>query len=225
MGEAAIPGTPPEVAAGIPAELLHRRPDVRRALRDVAAQSAQIGIAEADFYPRIGVTGFIGYAADDISSLFAAKSFTGIILPNVQWKILNYGRIRNNVRAQDATFHERVFRYQQAVLTAGRETEDALAAFLQYQLQVRSLEESTKEAADAVELVQAQYEGGVVDFNRVLTAQTQLVSQQDQLVAARGNVALSLISVYRALGGGWQYFEKPPPAAQPAPAEPPRKAP
>jgi NodT family efflux transporter outer membrane factor (OMF) lipoprotein len=208
LGDRPIPTTPPDVAAGVPAELLQRRPDVRHALREVAAQSEQIGIAEADFYPRIGVTGFLGYAADDIQHLFAEQSFTGILLPNFQWKILNYGRILNNVRAQDALLKQRVLEYQQAVLNAGRETEDALGAFLQYQLQARSLDVSVKEAEGAVELVQAQYSGGIVDFNRVFTTQTQLVTQQDQLVSARGNIALSLIAAYRALGGGWQSFEK-----------------
>jgi outer membrane protein TolC len=99
-------------------------------------------------------------------------------------------------------------------LTAGREVEDALVAFVQYQLQARSLEESLKETEDAVELVQAQYRGGLVDFNRVITTQSQLVIQQDQLASARGNVAVSLIAVYRALGGGWQSFAcRPPPPA------------
>lgn len=161
-------------------------------------------MAEADFYPQIGVTGFIGYTSNDIRRLFAEKSFTCIILPSFQWKILNYGRILNNVRTQDARLQEKILHYQQSVLSAGREVEDALVAFLQYQLQAQSLEESVREAVDSVELVQAQYRGGLVDFNRVFTTQSQLVTQQDQLAAARGNIALSLISVYRALGGGWQ---------------------
>jgi outer membrane protein TolC len=197
----------PEVAVGIPADLLQRRPDVRRALRDAAARSAQIGAAEADFYPQFGVSGFIGYTSDDIRRLFAENSFTGFILPSLQWKILNYGRVLNNVRYQDAHFQEKVLTYQQTVLTAGREVEDALAGFLQYQLQARSLEESVKEAEGTVELVQAQYQAGLVDFNRVFTTQSQLVTVQDQLAVARGNIALSLIAVYRALGGGWHSFE------------------
>jgi NodT family efflux transporter outer membrane factor (OMF) lipoprotein len=207
LGEAPIPSTPPEVAAGIPAQLLERRPDVRRARHEVAAQCAQIGVAEADFYPQFGVTGFLGYAADDIRRLFDERSFTGLILPGVSWKILNYGRITNNVRYQEARFQERIFQYQQTVLAAGREVEDALAAYLQFQLQARSLEESVKESEEAVRLVQSQYQAGVVDFNRVLTVQAQLVVQQDQLAASRGNIAIGLIAVYRALGGGWQCFE------------------
>jgi NodT family efflux transporter outer membrane factor (OMF) lipoprotein len=210
LKEGPIPATPPDVAVGLPADLLERRPDVRRALQQVAAQSAQIGVAEADLYPQIGVQGFLGYTSDDIRRLFAEKSFTGVILPTIQWKVLNYGRIINNVRAQDAHLQERIFQYQQAALSAGREVEDALVQFLEYQLQARSLEVSVKEAQDSVELVQAQYKGGIVDFNRVFTTQSQLVTLQDQLTAARGNIALSLIAVYRAMGGGWQIFEKDP---------------
>jgi NodT family efflux transporter outer membrane factor (OMF) lipoprotein len=212
LGENSIPATPAEAAVGIPAELLQRRPDVRRALREAAAQSAKIGVAEADFYPQIGVTGFLGYAASDIRRLFAEKSLTGLILPTFSWKILNYGRVLNNVRNQDARFQERVFQYQQTVLQAGREVEDALVAFLQYQLQAQKLEVAVKEAKNSVALVQAQYQGGLVDFNRVFTTQSQLVSQQDQLAVARGNIAASLIAVYRALGGGWQALEPSPSA-------------
>ena len=455
LGETPIPATPPEAAVGIPAQLLQHRPDVRRALRDATAQSARIGVAEADFYPQIGVTGFLGYAASDIHRLFAEKSLTGLILPTFSWRILNYGRVLNNVRNQDARFQEKVFQYrreggrgeewrmrggengraeagqkarrpgvrgsgncgdgaeapvagqptpaqtgtrerrtadgvgpwrddggtatctvrdterrgeqrgnhdrdaaqaepgrtshadwagqkgtpkpsvaaqgvggpaetpsqeprrarptadpgdpdgntdggatrnapdgptrgraraktrprrkarertaggerrhaegdaeneqqgqrkpdhpgerereqdgttgrgraeqgggerrgrkregggrgkrkkesQQTVLKAGQEVEDALVAFLQYQLQAQSLEVAVKEAEDSVVLVQAQYQGGLVDFNRVFTAQSQLVTQQDQLAIARGNIASSLIAVYRALGGGWQAVE------------------
>jgi NodT family efflux transporter outer membrane factor (OMF) lipoprotein len=210
LGDGSIPAVPPSVGVGIPAELINRRPDVRKALRDAASQSAKIGIAEADFYPAIGVTGFMGYAADDLARLFSEKSFTSVVLPNFQWKILNYGRIRNNVRAQNAAFQARVYQYQQTVLIAGREVEDAMVAFLQYQVQARSLEESVRDAADSVEIVQALYKGGLVDFNRVLTAQSQLVALQDQLAVARGNIVVSLIAVSRALGGGWQAFENAP---------------
>jgi NodT family efflux transporter outer membrane factor (OMF) lipoprotein len=207
LGDGPIPPVPPEVAAGIPARLLELRPDVRQALREAAAQCARIGVADADFYPQLGVQGFIGYAASDLRRLFAESSLTGLIFPTFSWRILNYGRVLNNVRNQDARFQEKVFQYQETVLKAGQEVEDALVAFLQYQLQVRSLETSVKESVDSVSLVQAQYQAGLVDFNRVFTTQSQLLAQQDQLAIARGNTAASLVAVYRALGGGWQAFE------------------
>ncbi len=142
----------------------------------------------------------------------------------MQWKILNYGRILNNVRYQDARFQEKVLAYQQTVLTAGREVEDALVAFLQAQLQAKSLAESVRAAEHSVELVLDQYREGRVDYNRVFTLQGQLTTQQDELAATQGNIALNLIAVYRALGGGWQAAEAcaaPPPIAllPPVPAE------
>ena len=185
-----IPSAPAEVAVGIPAELLQRRPDVRKALREAAAQMRQIGIAEADFYPRFGVSGFIGYTSDDIRLLLDARSFTAYVMPSFQWKILNYGRIVNNVRLQEARLQEKILQYQQKVLRAGREVEDALIAFIQSQVQARSLKESTVSAQRSVELVLAQYTEGLVDFNRVFTTQSQLVSLQDQLATVEGNIAL-----------------------------------
>lgn len=207
LPESPIPAPQSVLAVGIPADLLVRRPDVRRAVRSAASQSARIGVAEADFYPQFGVSGFVGFTSDDVATLFTGKSFTAFVLPNFSWKILNYGRVLNNVRYQDARFQEAMLTYQQTVLNAGREVEDALVAFLQYQVQAKRLEESVSAAEDSVELVQAQYRAGLVDFNRVFTAQGQLVSQQDELASARGNIALSLISVYRALGGGWMAFD------------------
>ena len=203
---APIPQAPVDIAVGIPADLLRRRPDMRRAERDVASQSAQIGVAEADLYPRLALNGFIGYAASDLKDLLASKSFIGFIVPTLQWNVLNYGRIANNIRAQDARLEGAALEYQQTVLIAGREVEDALIGFLQAQEQAARLEESVLEAERSVELVILQFEGGVTDFNRVFNAQSTLVTQQDQLATARGNIALNLIQVYRALGGGWEYF-------------------
>ena len=206
LGAGPIPAAPVDIAVGIPADLLRRRPDVRRAEREVAAQSAQIGVAEADLYPRLALNGFLGYAGDDIERLFRATSFTAFIIPTVQWNVLNYGRIANNIRVQDARLEGAALRYQQAALTAGREVEDALVGFLQTQQQAARLDESVREANRSVELVLIQFQGGITDFNRVFNTQGVLVSQQDQLAAARGQIAVNLINVYKALGGGWQYF-------------------
>ena len=201
---APIPRAPVEVAIGLPADLLRRRPDVRHAERMVAAQSAQIGVAEADLYPRLALNGFLGYAADDLRELFSPRSFTGIIVPTLQWNVLNYGRIANNIRLQDARLEEQSLLYQKAVLTAGREVEDSLVGFLEAQQQAIRLQESVQEAERSVELVIIQFRGGVTDFNRVYNTQTVMVTQQDQLATTEGDIALNLIGVYRALGGGWQ---------------------
>jgi len=201
-----IPEAPAEVAVGIPAELLRRRPDVRQAEREVAAQSEQIGIATADLYPRFALNGFLGYAPTEFGDLFSEKSFFAFVFPTFQWKILNYGRLRNNIQMQQARFQGRVLKYQQTVLQAQREVEDALAAFLRAQEQARDLEESVTATERSVELVLTMYRGGIADFNRVYNTQSLLAAQQDQLAQVRGTIALRLIDVYRALGGGWQYF-------------------
>jgi NodT family efflux transporter outer membrane factor (OMF) lipoprotein len=199
-----VPAAPVAAAAGIPAGLLRRRPDIRSAERRVAGQSAQIGIAETDLYPRFSIFGFIGYAANDFSRLFAANSFTGIIAPSFQWQILNYGRMRNSIRTEQARLTAAVASYQKTVLQAGLEADNALIAFLQAQDQVKQLEKSVTAAERSVTLVVAQYRAGTVDFNRVYTNQTALVNQQDQLASGQAGIALQLIALYRALGGGWE---------------------
>src|SRR5690606_19463622 len=139
----------------------------RRAERQVAYQSAQIGVAEADLYPRFALNGFLGYAADDIERLFNSRSFTAFIIPTVQWNVLNYGRIANNIAVQDVRLQGAALEYQQAVLKAGGEVEDALIGFLKSQQQAAKLAESVRDAERSVELVLIQFKGGVVDFNRV----------------------------------------------------------
>lgn len=224
LDAAPIPRAPAEVSIGIPADLLRRRPDVRRAEREVAAQSAQIGIAQSDLYPRLSLNGFLGYAANNFRDLFRTDSFTSFIIPSLQWNVLNYGRIANNIIAQDARLERKALEYQQTVLRGGREVEDGLIGFLQSQQAAASLQQSVAEAQRAVELVLLQYEGGVTDFNRVYNTQSTLVVQQDQLAQAQGDIALRLVDVYRALGGGWKYFvggempqARPQHAAPPAP--------
>ena len=204
LGPAMIPTAPPEVAVGIPAELLRRRPDVRAAERRAAAQSASIGVAVSDLYPAFTVLGTINYEAEKLSNLFDTSSLAGNVGPTFRWNVLNYGRIRNNIILQDARFQELVVRYQNSVLRAGQEVEDALIAFLKAQEQTRSLRESVKAANRSVEIAEIQYREGAIDFNRVFSLQSLLVSQQDQLASAEGNIAASLIRVYKALGGGWQ---------------------
>ena len=125
-----IPKAAPEVAVGIPADLLRRRPDVRRAERQAAAQCAQIGIAEAEFYPHISILGTIDYSAQNFKDLFKEQAFSGNVGPSFTWNILNYGRVLNNVRLQDARFQELVATYQNTVLSAGQDVENGLVTFL-----------------------------------------------------------------------------------------------
>jgi NodT family efflux transporter outer membrane factor (OMF) lipoprotein len=204
LGSNPMPSTPAWVATGIPADLLRRRPDVRSAERQVAAQSAQIGVAEAALYPTIAINGIIGWDAQDFSKLFETRSFLGAVFPSFTWNILNYGRIRNNVRLQEARTQELIATYQNTVLTAGREVQTPLRGFLRSREQAEDLARSVKAATAATELGVQQYRTGIIDFNRVFNLETTQVQQQDQLAVAAGNIALNLVDVYRALGGGWE---------------------
>jgi NodT family efflux transporter outer membrane factor (OMF) lipoprotein len=199
-----VPVTPPDVVVGVPADLVRRRPDVRRAEREVAAQSARIGVAMSDLYPHFSVLGTIGVEAEQFGDLFKSGSMIGEISPGFRWDILNYGRLVNNVRVQDARFQQLAYAYQNQVLEAGREVEDAIVTFLRSQEQARHLAASVDAAARTVEITNEQYSQGAVDFTPVFLFQEQLTEQQDFLAVAQGDIALGLIAVYRALGGGWQ---------------------
>jgi NodT family efflux transporter outer membrane factor (OMF) lipoprotein len=204
LGPAPIPNAPVEVAVGIPADLLRRRPDVRRAERQAAAQSARIGVAEADFYPAISINGTVGYSAEKFPDLFRSSALTGSVGPSFQWNLLNYGRILNNVRLQDARLQELVATYQQTVLSANKEVEDGLVTFLRAQQRTRYQAASVNDAEKAVTIVLAQYKAGTIDFTRVTQLEQALVQQQDVLTQAQGEIVTGLIQVYKALGGGWQ---------------------
>jgi NodT family efflux transporter outer membrane factor (OMF) lipoprotein len=199
-----LPTVPAWVAAGIPADLLRRRPDIRGAERQVAAQSAQIGVAEADLYPTIFINGTLGWEAADLSKLFESRSFFGTITPNFKWNILNYGRIANNVRLQEAKTQELVAAYQNQVLNAAQQVQTALRGFLRSREQAEDLARSVTAAVAATEVGVRQYKTGVVPFNTVFNLEVTQVLQQDNLAIAQGNIALNLINAYRALGGGWE---------------------
>jgi NodT family efflux transporter outer membrane factor (OMF) lipoprotein len=222
LGDAAIPTAPLSVGAGIPAELLTRRPDVRRAEREAAAQCAQIGVAVSALYPHISLIGTVGYASQNLADLFRSTAFTGTFGPTFTWDVLNYGRLVNNIRLEDARFQEIVTRYQETVLRANREAEDGLVTFLKSQQRSKALAESVTAAAKAVRVAVTQYRNGLIDLTRVALLEQNLVNQQNQQAQATGDIALGLIRVYRALGGGWE-IRCEQPAAPAAPAGRPER--
>jgi outer membrane protein TolC len=203
-GRQPIPVTPPEVALGIPADLLRRRPDIRRAEREVAAQSARIGVATSELYPHFSITGSIFVDSGNIKDLFTSNSVGGSIGPSFNWNVLNYGRLVNGIRVEDARFQQTALTYQNLVLQANAEVENAVARFLSAQLQVKFLTTSTRAAEQSVALVRSQYDAGKTDFNRVLIVEQALTQQQDQLALSEGAVVQNLVDIYKALGGGWQ---------------------
>jgi NodT family efflux transporter outer membrane factor (OMF) lipoprotein len=199
-----IPEAPTEVVVGIPAELLRRRPDVRKAERQAAAQCAQIGIATAELYPHFAITGNIALNAENFSELYRWDSIAGSVGPGFQWNILNYGRIRNNIEVQDVRFQQAVLSYQDTVLKANKEVEDAIVSFLREKVRHEFLAEAVGETQRAAELALLQYNEGIVDYQRVLDTQRALVLQQDATAESQGKVALNLVAVYKAIGGGWR---------------------
>ena len=204
LGTAPIPAAPAEVVVGIPADLLRRRPDVRKAERLAAAQSAQIGVAESAFYPHLAINGTIDYQANRFKNLFNAQAFSGSIGPSFQWDILEYGRLLNNVRLQNAQFFELVENYKQAVLTANQEVENGLVTFLKAQERYQLQKKSVDAGQSALDIVRAQWQSGTVDFTRVAQLLQNQVVLDDTLAQVEGEIDVGLIAVYAGLGGGWQ---------------------
>lgn len=205
VGHAPIPTAPAEVAIGIPADLLARRPDVRRAERNVAAQCAQIGITESNLYPHISITGSLGYNGTEFKDLFfKSQAFNGNVGPSFQWNILNYGRLKNAVLFQEARFQELLTFYKDVVLNANAEAENGLVTFLRSQERTKLLDASVVAAQKSVTFVVTQYKVGTVDFNRVAQIEQDLVNRQDLAAQAKGQIAQGLIQIYKAVGGGWQ---------------------
>jgi NodT family efflux transporter outer membrane factor (OMF) lipoprotein len=209
QGEGAIPQPVAELSVGVPAELLRRRPDIRRAELQAAAQSALIGVAKADLYPRFALTGSIGVLAGDtgdtdLDDLFDSDSIGYSYGPAVSWPVLNYGRLKNQVRVQDARLEELIVNYQNTVLEAAREVEDGISGYVGARDQVKYLKDSVQAAQRAVDLSLIQYREGAVDYQRVIDSQRSLLDVQDQYTRARGDVVLSYVATYKALGGGWE---------------------
>jgi NodT family efflux transporter outer membrane factor (OMF) lipoprotein len=209
LGVGPIPDPPAQIAVGVPAELLRRRPDVLAAELRAAGQSARVGIAETERYPRFGLTGSLGLrSADtgtsDLSDIFSSDSIEFIAGPVFSWPILNYGRIKNSVRVQDARLQQSLVAYQNSVLNAAREVEDAIAAHLRQREALEFYGRSAAAARRSVDLALLQYRESIADYQRVLDTQRELNSQEQLYVQSKGEVATSLVVLYKALGGGWE---------------------
>ena len=204
-----IPSAPQDVAIGIPTDLLRRRPDVREAEFQAAAQSALVGVAEANLYPAFSLSGTFGFASSDhgaasLSDVTKWSSRTYSFGPSITLPIFNYGQLTNQVRQQDAALQAAILKYQYTVLQAQQEVESSLVAFLQGQEVVDKYRLAVRSAKQTTGLSLVQYRDGATDYSDVLDAQQSQLSLEDSLAQAEGSVPLNLISVYRALGGGWQ---------------------
>jgi NodT family efflux transporter outer membrane factor (OMF) lipoprotein len=199
----AIPVAPVEVAVGVPADVLRRRPDVRQAERLLAAQTAQIGVAEAARFPSFALNGSTGMESLDLKNLFSASTWLSSIASNIGYTLFDAGRIRQNITVQTALQEQALATYESTVLNAIEEVENALIAFAGEQVRRRSLLIASQSAEEAVEMVTIQYNSGQIDFQVLLEAQRSLLNYQDQLASSEGEITSDLIRLYKALGGGW----------------------
>lgn len=208
-GAGRIPSAPRTVVVGIPADLLRQRPDIRATELRAAAQSAQIGVAQAELFPAISITGILGGRASNVGGHNLAQMLHPIgrtfsIGPSFQWNLLNYGQITNNVRVQDAALQQYLVDYQNKVLKAQEEVENGIAAYTLSASEAGYLRRSALEAKGALDIATLEYQQGTRDFTTVLTAEQNLLQAENNLAVATGNIGTGLVSLYRALGGGWQ---------------------
>ncbi len=205
-----IPSATGNIATGIPVDLLRRRPDIRRAERELAAQTAIVGVATADLYPSFSLSGYIELEALDFASLGSSGSIGWGIIPGFQWPIFTAGKIRNRIKAEVAVTEQALRFYELTVLLALEDVENAIIAYRREQTRRDRLQEAVTATARSVELVRTQYISGLTNFQNYLDAQRSLFDQQDQLASSEGQVVKNLIGLNRALGGGWTIDSLPP---------------
>lgn len=198
-----IPKPPAETLIGVPVDLLRRRPDIRAAERRLAAQTAQIGVAAADLYPRFTLSGTFGFQATDINHMLDSRSVTYGFGPALRWNLFDGLRNLNRIAAQQAVTHQAYVFYEQTLLQALQDVETALVAYTREQARYTALVRATEAVRRSAQLAEKRYQDGLTDFQNVLIAQRSLVNLETALAQSRGQVAVNLIALYKALGGGW----------------------
>ena len=202
-GESEIPDPDEKMITGMPADLLRRRPDIRAAERQLASQTALIGVAKADLYPTFSLAGILALESFDTSNFFDSDSVTWSLVPGLRWNIFTAGKIRNNIRVQEARTQQLLLAYEQSVLFALGEVESTMVAYEREKMRRDRLYEAVDASQRTVELVKTQYMSGLTDFLNLLDAQRTLATQQDNYAESEGQVVQNLIALNRALGGGW----------------------
>lgn len=199
-----IPTANLKITVGVPADVLRQRPDIRQAERELAAQTAQIGVATAALYPKLALSGSIGLDAIKASNLFTTAGLIDSLLGKLTFPIFNAGQIRQAIEVQNAKQEQALANYESVVLTALKDVENALVGIAQEQQRLEDLNRATQTAQRAMALARQQYESGLTDFLNVQQTQRTLLSLQEQQVSSQGQVTTYLISLYKALGGGWK---------------------
>jgi NodT family efflux transporter outer membrane factor (OMF) lipoprotein len=200
---APIPVPPAQVTVGVPADLLRQRPDIRRAERQLAAQTARIGIATADLYPRLSLSGSFAFEALEGSDLIKSGSRGFAFGPTVRWLLFDGKRVRNQIKVEDARAEQALYQYEQSMLNALNEAENAMTQYLQQRDTLLALERSQQAGRRSVQLSTGLYKDGLSDFQNVLDSQRALFEIENQLAAARGDTVINLVQLYKAIGGGW----------------------
>jgi NodT family efflux transporter outer membrane factor (OMF) lipoprotein len=202
-GTGSIPNAPAEIPVGLPTDLLRRRPDLRRAERDLAAATARIGVATADLYPRFFLSGSVGSESIDASDFLTPASRAWSFGPSISWSLFQGGRIRANIEVQNARQEQAAIRFEQTLLGALRDVEDALTAHSRDQARRADLNRAVALQRRAAELAQERYLQGLADFLVVLEAQRFLYAAEDAAAQTEQSVATNAIALFKAVGGGW----------------------
>jgi multidrug efflux system outer membrane protein len=204
--EGPIPAAAPQVAADLPSELLRRRPDIRRAERQLAAATAQVGVATSELYPKINLSAFLGLQNTRITD-FTPIGKSWSMASSISMPIFNWGRLQANIRSREAQQEQALLAYRSAVLSAFKDVEDALVAYAKEQERRTALAQSVEASRLAVKLAEERYERGLTAFLDVLETQRALYLAESNLVDSEARVSTGLVALYKALGGGWQVAE------------------
>jgi outer membrane protein, multidrug efflux system len=202
--EGPIPPVPPQVPIGLPSDLLRRRPDVRRAERLLAAQTARVGVATADLFPKFSLTGIAGLKSLESSDLVSGDSRFYSIGPTVNWPVFEGGRIRANIEVQDAREEQALLTYESAILNSLEDAKNAIVAYSKEQATFQSLGQAVEASRRADEIARELYSKGLVDFLNVLLSQGALRQVEDQYIQSEQRVSTLLVALFKALGGGWE---------------------
>jgi len=205
-----IPRVSVAMAVGIPADVVRQRPDIRQAERELAAQTARVGEATAELYPKFTLSGSIGLESLSLGDLFSSGSSLWSIGPSVSWPVFDAGAIRSHIGVQDELRQQALFTYEAVILSALEEVENALTAYAQDQHKIASLQAAAEAARQAQQLAGQRYIAGLTGFSDVLDAQRSLLSFEDQMTESQGAVFSDFVRIYKALGGGWQSLKQPP---------------
>ena len=202
--EAPVPALPPQAYVGLPAELLRRRPDIRRAERILAAATAQVGAATADLFPRFSLTGSFGFQSINAGDLISSPSRFWSIGPTILWPVFDAGRIRANIAVRDAQQEQALTLYEKTVLTAFEDVENSLVNYAKEQTRYRALIDAVAANRRAVQMANELYTRGLIDFLNVLETQRSLYASESELAQSETIMASNLVALYKALGGGWE---------------------